>query len=162
MTPETYLQTFQYKILHRLTNCKYNLFKWKLQDDPYCNYCNIHIDTIEHHFYLCGFSKRFWEQLGKHLRKTLNLEDRLDFTICEVIFGIGQRQNPKPTRVILNMVILLAKWYINNCRRNEKELSLLEFISILSNKMLIYKNIYAMAVEGVEKQIFEIIDKLKW
>ena len=30
VVPETYLQCFQYKILYRLLNCKYNLHKWNL------------------------------------------------------------------------------------------------------------------------------------
>ena len=33
MIPDTYLQTFQYNITHRWTNCSYNLFKWKLNLD---------------------------------------------------------------------------------------------------------------------------------
>ena len=162
MIAETYLQTFQYKILHRLTNCNYNLFKWKLKDSPYCNYCSIHIDTIEHHFYLCGFCKQFWEQLGKYLTRTLSLENSLDLTICEVIFGIGLKRNQEPTHIILNIVTLFGKWYINSCRRNEKKLSFLEFINMLKHKMHIYKNICSKAVRGVKKQIFDLLNTIKW
>ena len=61
---ETYLQTFQYKIVHRILNSNYNLYKWKIIDNPFCIYC-ANIDTIEHHLYLCGFSKQFWEKLEK-------------------------------------------------------------------------------------------------
>ena len=32
IVPETYLQCFQYKILNRLLNCNYNLYKWKIMD----------------------------------------------------------------------------------------------------------------------------------
>ena len=92
MIKETYIQTFQYKILHRLTNCNYNLFKWKLKDSPYCNYCNIHIDTIEHHFYLFALCKHSWEQLGNYLTRTFKIENSLDLTICEVIFSIGLKK----------------------------------------------------------------------
>ena len=147
--------------MHRLTNCNYNLFKWKLQESPYCKYCNIHIDTIEHHFYLCAFSKEFWEKLGKYLTNILDLENTLDFTICEIMFGTGLRRNLKPINSVLNMAILVGKWYINNCKTNDKKLFFLEFTTTLYNKMLIYKDIYSTAV-GVEQQIFKIIQETKW
>ena len=33
ITKETYLQSFQYKILNRILNCKDKLFKWKIKPD---------------------------------------------------------------------------------------------------------------------------------
>ena len=62
IVPDTYVQSFQHKIMHRLTNCNYNLFKWNTKGEPFCDYCYIYIDTIEHHFYLCGYCKLFWEK----------------------------------------------------------------------------------------------------
>ena len=60
--PEIYFQSFQYKIINRVLNCNYNLYKWKIKEQPFCNFCS-HVDTIEHHLYLCAHSKLFWEDL---------------------------------------------------------------------------------------------------
>ena len=35
LTIETYLQTFQLKILHRSLNCRYNIFNWKNAEHQY-------------------------------------------------------------------------------------------------------------------------------
>ena len=92
ITLETYLQTFQYKILNRLINCNFNLYKWKIKSEPYCDSCAILIDTIEHHLFLCPLFKKFWEEMEIWLNKQINMAVRIQFTICEVIFGIGINQ----------------------------------------------------------------------
>ena len=61
-----------------------------------------------------SFCKQFWEQLGNYLTRTLSLEISLDLTICEVIFGIGLKRKQEPTHIILNIVTLFGKWYINS------------------------------------------------
>ena len=47
----TLLITFQFKIIHRIFNCHYNLFNWKILDSPECSVCTK-IDNIEHFFFL--------------------------------------------------------------------------------------------------------------
>ena len=61
---EPYLHLFQYKILNRILNNNYNLYKWKLKDSPICIYCD-EIDTIEHHLFYCVRSSLFWTGLQK-------------------------------------------------------------------------------------------------
>ena len=44
----------------------------------------------------------------------------------------------------------------------KKKLSFLEFINMLQNKMYILNITYSKVVKGVEKQIFELLDTIKW
>ena len=159
IVPDSYLQTFQYKVMHRLTNCNYNLFKWDLKKHPFCAYCN-HTDTIEHHFYLCGYAKLFWELLSDHITVALHLEKKLNLTICEVIFGIEYTHKCTAIGRIINMIAVVGKWYINNCRTNEKKICFDEFVHIARNKIFLYKTIYSKAVRGVEKEIYEILENI--
>ena len=53
ITKEPALQTFQYKVINRIINCRYNLYKWKITDSPLCTYCSA-VDTIEHHLFHVG------------------------------------------------------------------------------------------------------------
>ena len=161
VAPDTYLQTFQFKIMHRLTNCNYNLFKWNIKDTPYCDYCNIHIDTLEHHFYLCAYCKSFWEKVGDYLTRSLNLDKEPKLTICEVIFGIECAHNPRAVNRVINMITLIGKWYINNNRANGKLLSIHEFISLVKSKMYIYKLIYEKADESINKEICQLLNSFK-
>ena len=115
IVPDTYLQTFQCKIMHRLTNCNYNIYKWKLKEQPYCKYCK-HIDTMEHHFYLRAFCNLFWEQVGNHIAVTFGLTESFNLIICEVMFGLEYVHNPIPLNRVINMIVVIGKWCINNCQ----------------------------------------------
>ena len=61
-----------------------------------------------------------------------------ELTVCEVIFGIPDTNNPDLR--LLNFLILMEKWYINKCKSNETQIYFFEFLRILKNKvdMMIY------------------------
>ena len=129
-TTEPYLQSFQYKIIQGILNCNYNLNKWTILDSNKCLYCE-EIDTIEHRLYACEQSKLFWERLQTWMRD--NLEVSFPLTVCEVLFGINM--NSDPNVKVINFIILLGKWYINNTKQNEKPLYFIDFLSLLQNKI---------------------------
>ena len=52
-----------------------------------CDFCEL-TDTIEHHFFLCGLSKTFWEELWRWVNKVLNTNDT-EYTVCKVLFSYG-------------------------------------------------------------------------
>jgi len=56
LTNDTQLLNFQYKLTHRLTACKYNLYIWKIAKDNLCESCS-EIDSIEHHLVNCSNTK---------------------------------------------------------------------------------------------------------
>ena len=154
---ETYLQSFQYKVVHRIINCKYNLYKWNIKENPFCIFCS-HFDTIEHHFYLCGFSKLFWENVENWLVDLLKLSEKLTFTICEIMFGYSLFKKPNVTTTIINWIISWGKWFINYCRSKEQNIVFTEFLRIAKTKLSLYKNINMPAVEGEDDELY---DKLK-
>ena len=51
-TSDTYLQSIQYKIIHRYFPCKYQLNTWNIEDSNKCTYCQ-EIDTLSHYFVEC-------------------------------------------------------------------------------------------------------------
>ena len=61
--------------------------------------------------------------------KTLSI--KLCFTICEIIFGIHIEHDNIINFV--NYIIILGKWYINNCRMNAKTIQINEFQQIVEN-----------------------------
>ena len=120
---EPYFQSFQYKVLNRIINCKQNLHKWKIKDCPNCTNCREE-DTIEHHLFQCIDSNKFWTDFRKWIIQTFQI--RVDkYTVCEIIFGYGLKE-PKMCQIDLvhNMLILLGKWFINQSKTNEKNLNL--------------------------------------
>ena len=70
-----------------------------------------------------------WTEISKLLFRTVNGVFKL--TVCEVLFGVincpyGGTENV----ATLNLLIFLAKWYINQCKNGERDrffASLLKF-----------------------------------
>ena len=129
ITTEPYLQSFQYKVLNRILNCRQKLCLWKLIENEICVYCQS-IDTIEHHLYYCNESKKFWIAINSWLSNTLEIDYK--FTICEVLFGLP---NNSDDLKILNYIILTGKWYINQCKSAEKSILLINYINIIKDKL---------------------------
>ena len=131
---EPYLQSFQYKILNRIINCRDKLFLWKIVPSNKCLYCD-RVDSLEHHFFDCVECERFWKGVTIWIKG--NLETSMNLTICEILFGIPiQDEGIKP----INFIILMGKWFINKRRTHEKSLNLNAFFTILKNKinMIVY------------------------
>ena len=106
---EPHLQSFQYKVINRLINCKQNLYKWKITNSPNCYYCSKY-ETIEHHFFGCNTCTNFWNKIRKWTCEILEIEAE-EYTVCEILFGYGLNK-PKlsNTEMVHNILILLGKW----------------------------------------------------
>ena len=142
VSKEPYLQTFQYKILNRTTNCRYNLWKWNLLPSGKCQFC-VEIDTIEHHFYYCSVSRRFWSNVLKWFQSKTSFT--VDLSVCEVLFGVTiDCYGDKEIFNSVNLVILLAKWYIDTNRTLERDLSLSPFLNLVNEKLKILKMNYSL------------------
>ncbi len=70
---EAKLQTFQYKILHRIIPCNKWLFNIKIKTSEVCDYCN-EIDDISHFFFLCTNVREFWNLILNWLEIISNLQ----------------------------------------------------------------------------------------
>ena len=161
ITCEPYLQTFQYKVLNRTLNCRYNLYKWKISQSPFCRHCNgTHVDTIEHHLFWCHKSCEFWHELESWLTIKLELTTCINFTICEILLGIPFRNDPE--LLSRNFIFLLGKWYINKKKSQDQIIHLSDFLAILKSKLIILQSLYRLKEQTVRfNESFEkLIDKL--
>ncbi len=64
---------FNFKILHCILPCNYNLVKWKQKESSICLTCG-NIETIEHMLFYCQCAKRLWEKLGEILGLAIKLD----------------------------------------------------------------------------------------
>ena len=76
-----------------------------------------HVDGVEHHLFHCTDGK---------LLMIDNLGYGFELTVCEIIFGIPNTNNPDIK--LVNFFILLGKWYINKCKSTEKQIYFFEFL----------------------------------
>ena len=156
---EPYFHSFQYKLINRLLNCNYNLYTWKIKDSPSCNHCG-QIDTIEHHLFYCSYSKIFWKEIQIWMQKNLTVTTSCDYTVCEILFGIGiQERNMSAPVTLENIIILLAKWFLNRLKVESKPFIISEFINLLKRKLEIYRVTFGSteSLERVDNEMQKLI-----
>ena len=133
---DTYTQSVQYKILHRIFNCNYKLFLWKIKPSPVCDLCN-QCDTLEHFFYTCTIVKSFWDSICKWLYSCTGI--KIDLKLLEILLGITQEGE---LFYCLNYLIITGKVYIKNCRQNNRPICFLNFLIYLKSKLEIERIIF--------------------
>jgi len=132
---ETFLQSLQYKILHRILNCNYNLYKWGIKDTPKCDHCDS-VDTLEHFLFECYKVNMFWKSIQKWLYGITGIS--INFTLLEVIFGFMSDDDYCFCR---NFVIFYAKKFIYD-KKQIGEFFFIEFLSQLKKTLLIERKIH--------------------
>ena len=71
---ENKLAEFNYKTIHLILSCNYNLKKWGISDSDKCEICNIRQDIL-HLLYTCVHSRKIWQLIEKVLDVDLNEAD---------------------------------------------------------------------------------------
>ena len=110
---ETYVWSFQYKILHQILFANATLFKIGLSESEKCSFCKSYKEDMYHLFFNCFYIyvQAFWDRFATWWcvlsRESLNL------CLKHVIVGIVSRND------ILNCLIILGKLCIWECKRNK-------------------------------------------
>ena len=160
ITTEPYLQSFQYKILNRTLNCRYNLFNWKIVESPTCLYCNDElVDTIEHHLFCCESTRIFWRDLHKWLKS--NSELCIVPAVCEILLGIPFDKDL--SLLTINYIFLMSKWFINNRKSQNKPINFIDFLITLKNKLKALQDLYIFKgnIDIFNKSFGKILDILE-
>ena len=127
------IQYFQFRFLHRIIGTNTFLFRIGRRDSPLCTFCEIENETLDHLFCLCPFVRTFW-----YIASRICLKDTSKITLDNVKFGyIEDIKHP------VNFYLLHAKYFIFNCKQNEKLPDVLTFLNnfnfLLENEYLILK-----------------------
>lgn len=114
ITRDTKLQSFQYKILHRLTPCNKRLQDINIKTEATCDYCS-ELDNIQHFFMLCPNISRFWDSFFQWWNRIADTQIPLDYADLEESILFGFRIDTDIFSV-LNLCILIAKYFIHRER----------------------------------------------
>ena len=66
---ETYLRELQFKILNYITCTNILLKKMGIVQSDLCKFCNLTKEDIEHLFFSCSFSLKFWKDFELSWKK---------------------------------------------------------------------------------------------
>ena len=150
----TRLQSFQYRILHRIITCNQWLFNAKIKDNPNCETCNCD-DTLEHFFVSCNEVRDFWSALNRLWNKrTSVLATTYSITDTDIMFGILSSEKYV---LNLNFILVLAKKYIHDCKMKSPNITFLSFLVLLRQELSFEEQI---CIKNQREQDF--IEKWFW
>lgn len=77
-----------------------------------CEFCQNDPEKTEHLFFLCSFSKTFWENVHAWLSNKIN--DLKQFTIEDIL--LFKSKLTKETSILINLVIIMGKYHIHKSK----------------------------------------------
>ena len=113
---ETYVQCFQFKILNDILFTNSRLAKIGLIQSDLCTFCNIGVETVDHLFFYCVYSRVFWDEFESYWFAIAKEQRKLE--LKTILLGATDTKCP-----LFNYLIVLGKLHLWNSRRN-KSLSL--------------------------------------
>jgi len=99
----------QFKIINDIYPCNAFLRHRFNMDCNECTFCEADIESLEHLFFLCKFSKKFWDDLYNWLRLKYEIPDFNFKTIKYLSLSYD-------LEFLVNNIVLLANYFIHKCR----------------------------------------------
>ena len=135
---DTKIQTFQFRVLHRIIPCNYWLHNIKIKERNTCDYCN-NVDDLPHFFLQCPKVTDFWEYWIHWWENISGIKIENSSVLSEcIIFGFP---NDSDVIQVLNYCVLYAKYYIYIQRLYNNKLDLFACLSQLKIAMEMEYNI---------------------
>jgi len=151
-----YLQSLQYKILHRIFPCNYMLHKWKIAESNKCK-CG-EIDTLEHYFYYCESCKSFWKKITEWFNSVFSIH--IPLKIIDVIMGIVHRKSQDNILALMNFIIIHGKCYIFKCNKNSTRLSFTAFCKIIKSAIMVEIELNCRKGKAPRKELCDLLKSL--
>lgn len=105
-----------YKLLHRCYPVKH---KVRTLGNTSCTFCDSDTETSIHLFWSCPFSTIFWKYFVRYIHSKITTA--FTFHFRDMLFGFPNQTSDK--YYIINLLILMAKFYIHKSKvRNKKPL----------------------------------------
>ena len=138
-THDTKLRWLQFRILHNILTTNRSVAKFKPEQNPLCQFCKSHSETIYHLLWQCNKVKIFWNDLSHIMNNRCT--NTHNFKIDENLALFGQSENIK-TDKICEFIILLAKFYIYRSKVQDTVLNIRIFIRELHTRYIVEKEIH--------------------
>ena len=138
-TNDTKLRWLQFRILHNILTTNRSVAKFRPEQNPLCQFCKSHSETIHHLLWQCNKVKIFWNALSNIINN--GCAHTHNFKIDEDLALFGQSDNIKSDK-ICEFIILLAKFYIYRSKVQDTVLNVKSFIRELHTRYIVEKEIH--------------------
>ena len=123
-TVNTYLRSFQYKILNNILFLNKKLFVFRKKNTPLCSFCNKEEETPLHIFTECTYVIYLSQQLATFFKNNLILPA---LTPQTALLGLWS-DNANHDEPIINHFLLIFKLYVYNSREKHR-LSIMDLLT---------------------------------
>ena len=106
---ETYIWSFQYRVLNYILYTNSKLFKIDLSLSDKCTFCGSSKEELYHLFFECSHAQIFWKTFSLWWFELV--KENVTVTLKEIILGLPNRTD------IINYLIILGKLCIWECRK---------------------------------------------
>lgn len=103
---DTKLQSFQYRLCHRIIPCNKCLKNIRIRADDKCMYCQNQ-DSVQHFLFLCPATRTFWNQICAWLARETDVQ--IDMSTRSYLFGVPI---DTPQDRVTNFLLLFIKFYV--------------------------------------------------
>ena len=142
------VQSFQFKLVHRILPTNKFLHICKIKETEMCYFCNSEIETFEHLFFECTVVRQFWYKIKHWLNPHIEIDIWLNTE--NIILGIITNNK---NSILINHIFLLAKRCIFSTKYKEGILSLSILVNTIRNVYNIEQKIMIADTEGKYKYI---------
>merc|ERR1712048_294310 len=125
ITKYTYLQFFQFKILHNILYLNSRLHHMKFSDVSSCSLCNTVDETPIHFFCECPITNRLWTAIIEFFSPAINLD-----TLTPRSAMLGFLIDNDLDYILKNLILLIFKYCIYKWRNDNPN----EFVVISKTK----------------------------
>ena len=120
VTYNTYVRSFQYKILNNILDLNKKLHIFGIKSSPLCSFCNLYDETPFHIFYECDRVKFLWSELVQCFQNTLILPTLTPQTAILGIFdSVSNNSFLKNSKILINHILLIFKLYVYKSREKK-------------------------------------------
>ena len=106
---ETYIWSFQYRVLNYILYTNAKLFKIGLSLNDKCTFCDSSKEELYHLFFECSHAQIFWKTFSSWWFELV--KENIAMTLKDIILGLLKRTD------IINYLIILGKLCIWECRK---------------------------------------------
>ena len=120
VTHNTYMRSFQYKILNNILYLNKKLHIFGIKSSPLCSFCNLYDETPCHIFYECDRVKFLWLELVQCFQNTLILPTLTPQTaILGILDSVSNNSFFENNKILINHILLIFKLYVYKSREKK-------------------------------------------
>ena len=119
---------FQYKLLMRISTCRYMRFKMKIDNSPHCFHCSEELETLPHIFLKCPKTINFVEKVKNCIVDYIQVDYSDPFKLYYITCSHENQS--------INFLWAIAKYFISRSFQLHKDINWIAFKNFVLSRLV--------------------------